>query len=505
VNLGNGMSLDMVLIPAGKFMMGSTPTEVGRNSDETQHEVTITKPFYIGKYEVTNELWRNITGMNPPGPIRPNRVPTTDISWKASQEFIEELNKKTSGGYRLPTEAEWEYACRAGTTTAFSFGSTFDKNLSNGDTNIPRQVGSYKSNAFGLYDMHGNVWEWCNDLYGPYSIGAVEDPAGALNGTNRVLRGSSCQHDKNLLRSASRNNLFFEATPEMLYYTGFRLVRTVDAKAVIAPTVPSPNLTVIPTTGNLLVSPFTEAKAKEVQKEVAKSFQKEVEEKVNLGNGVSLDMVLIPAGKFMMGSRMQELERQQNENQHLVTITKPFFLSKFEVSQDQWQIVMGNNPSFLKNPKHPCSNVSWEDCQEFIKKLNASTKGGYRLPTEAEWEFACKSGTNTDYYFGENLIMSDANYLATTVGTLKPLGSYKPNAFGLYDMHGNVAEFCNDWLADYSNQPVIDPQGPSSGLNRVIRGGSFNYPMYNVRSSRRYSVLPTFKNYDIGFRLAKAI
>lgn len=166
---------------------------------------------------------------------------------------------------------------------------------------------------------------------------------------------------------------------------------------------------------------------------------------------------------------------------------------------------MGNNPSLIKNPKYPCSNESWVDVQDFIKRLNDKTNSNFRLPTKAEWEFACKSGTDTSYYFGETLNTSDANYLATAVGNLKPVGSYKPNAFGIYDMHGNVAEFCNDWLAQYSVQPVIDPQGPSAGLNRVIRGGSFNYPMYNVRSSRRYPVLPDYKNYDIGFRLAKTI
>ena len=225
--LGKGIKLEMVLIPAGKFMMGSPLIEVGRNKDETQHEVTITKPFYMGKYEVTNELWRSVTRMNPPGPIRQNRGPVTDVSWKECQEFIKKLNEKTAGGYRLPTEAEWEYACRAGTTTAFSFGSSINKTLSNCDTTGDKQVGSYKPNAFGLYDMHGNVWEWCNDVYGPYSIGAVEDPVGALNGTNRVLRGSSCMSVNQFLRSAARVAHPETAPPAVLYYKGFRLAKAI--------------------------------------------------------------------------------------------------------------------------------------------------------------------------------------------------------------------------------------------------------------------------------------
>ena len=227
IDLGKGVSLDMVLIPAGKFLMGSPLTEVGRNKDETQHKVTITKPFYMGKYEVTNELWRSVTSMNPPGPIRQNRGPVTDVSWKECKEFIKKLNEKTSGGFRLPTEAEWEYACRAGTTTAFSFGSSINKTLSNCDTTGDKPVGSYNPNAFGLYDMHGNVWEWCNDVYGPYSIGAVENPVGALNGTNRVLRGSSCMSVNQFLRSAARVAHPETAPPAVLFYKGFRLARTI--------------------------------------------------------------------------------------------------------------------------------------------------------------------------------------------------------------------------------------------------------------------------------------
>ena len=505
VNLGNGVSLDMVLIPAGKFMMGSPTTEVGRKNDETQHEVTITKPFYMGKYEVTNELWRSVTRMNPPGPIRQNRGPVTDVSWKECQEFIKKLNEITAGGYRLPTEAEWEYSCRAGTTTAFSFGSAIDKTLSNCDTTGDKQVGSYKPNAFGLYDMHGNVWEWCNDVYGPYSIGAVEDPVGALNGINRVLRGSSCMILNQFLRSAARAEHPEMAPPAILYYKGFRLARTVNAKTVIEPTVPGANLTVMPTAGNRLVSPFTEAKAKEVQKEVAKSFQKEVEEKVNLGNGVSLDMVLIPAGKFMMGSPASEPDRQPIETQHEVTITKPFYLGKHEVMQEQWERVMGNNPSSFKGPKLPVTNVSWEDCQEFIKKLNASTKGGYRLPTEAEWEYACRAGTNTAYSFGDSLTKNDANYGGPKEGNIKAAGSYNTNAFGLYDMHGNVWEWCEDWKADYPMRTVTDPKGPTKGTFRVLRSGTFGSDASSARSSKRGDNLPSLQYFTVGFRLAKAI
>ena len=149
-------------------------------------------------------------------------------------------------------------------------------------------------------------------------------------------------------------------------------------KAAVVPAVlKSDPAAVMPATGNLLVAPFSEAKAKEVQKSVAKSLQKEVEEKADLGNGVSLNMVLIPGGKFKMGSPASENGRDNNETQHEVSLTKPFYMGKYEVTQEQWEGVMGENRSQVKGAKLPVTDVSWEDCQEFIKKLNAKTNGGY--------------------------------------------------------------------------------------------------------------------------------
>jgi formylglycine-generating enzyme required for sulfatase activity len=150
-------------------------------------------------------------------------------------------------------------------------------------------------------------------------------------------------------------------------------------------------------------------------------------------------------------------------------------MGKYEVTQEQWEAVMGDNPSSskTKGAKLPVTDVSWNDCQDFIKKLNASTKGGYRLPTEAEWEYTCRAGTSTAYSYGDNLSMSDAN---THGASIKAVGSYKPNAFGLYDMHGNVWEWCEDWYGAYSagavTDPRTDPRGLAPAKRRVLRGGS---------------------------------
>ena len=482
---------EMVLIPAGRFMMGD-------RGDKLQ--VTLTKPFYMAKYEVTRKQWNAVMGGNPRWTKGIIMLPVTDVSWEDCQDFIKKLNAKTSGGFRLPTEAEWEYACRAGTTTEYSYGNNLTKSDANIDGDSIKEVGSYKPNAFGLYDMHGNVWEWCEDWYGALQDGELTDPKGPKTGTHRVFRGGSF-YDKDWGAISSDRNGFIPSIPN--HYSGFRLARIADLKA-------EATISVVPTpkpaeensaTGNLLVSPFNEAKAKEVQKAVAKSLGKEFEEKEDLGQGIKLDLVLIPAGKFIMGSPANEKGRSTNEKQHEVTITKPYFMGKYEVTQDQWEAVMGDNPSKIKGKKLPVTNASWNDCQEFIRKLNAKAKGGYRLPTESEWEYSCRAGTNTVYSYGDSLTKSDANISGDST---KIVGSYKPNAFGLYDMHGNVWEWCENWYGSLQDGEVTDPKGPATGDARVLRGGSFLSVGSDARSSLRYYNSPSGGGVTFyGFRLAR--
>ena len=225
IELGKGVKLEMVLIPAGKFMMGSPASEKGRLIDETQHEVTLTKPFYMGKYEVTQEQWEAVMGKNPSSRDKGAKLPVEKVSWNDCQEFIKKLNAKTNGGYRLPSEAEWEYACRAGTKTAYSFGEDITKSDADvGSSTKAKAVGSYRPNAFGIYDMHGNVWEWCNDRYGSLQEGEVTDPMGPGTGEYRVLRGGSFHIlNASFARSSYRRHL----TPTFpLNFHGFRLART---------------------------------------------------------------------------------------------------------------------------------------------------------------------------------------------------------------------------------------------------------------------------------------
>ena len=243
-----------------------------------------------------------------------------------------------------------------------------------------------------------------------------------------------------------------------------------------------------------LQAPFSAEAAKNAQKELAKSLSKPMEAKIDLGKGLKLEMVLIPAGKFMMGDPGKD---------HEVTLTNPFYMGKYEVTQEQWQVVMGNNPSITKGTRLPVTNVSWNDCQDFIKRLNAKTNGGYRLPTEAEWEYACRAGTTTVYSCGDSLTKSDANY--GPGGKSVAVGSYKPNAFGLFDMHGNVWEWCEDWLGGYPEEAVTDPMGAVMGNFRVLRGGSFYAVALKVRSADRNAIygLPVFRDLYLGLRLAR--
>ena len=227
-------------------------------------------------------------------------------------------------------------------------------------------------------------------------------------------------------------------------------------------------------------------------------------ETVDLGNGINLEMALIPAGKFMMGSLEIEKKRQEDELQHEVTITKPFFMGKHEITQEQWQAVMRNNPSEIKGTKLPVTNVSWVDCQEFIKKLNDKTNSGYCLPTEAEWEYACRAETTTAYFFGNEITPKDSNFGDSNLGKAVNVGSKKANAYGLHDMHGNIWEWCEDWYGSYVEGKVTDPKGLEFGNRRSVRGGSFFDPGSDARSSNRYAVSPGSRNGYIGFRLVRA-
>jgi formylglycine-generating enzyme required for sulfatase activity len=229
-----------------------------------------------------------------------------------------------------------------------------------------------------------------------------------------------------------------------------------------------------------------------------------------------MEMVLIKPGSFTMGSSEEEPGRSGSDwPLHEVTITKPFYIGKYEVTQAQWESVMGNNPSsFRGRPDNPVEKVRWRTCQKFIKKLNSLGQGTFRLPTEAEWEYACRAGTMTRFSFGDSLENAD-QYMwwegNNDPNGTKEVGLKLPNPWGLYDMHGNVQEWCEDrWHLPYERGPQINPQGPSSGSsffflwkNRVFRGGSFVSRAQDCRSSSRSREQSIDFHYSLGFRLVR--
>jgi formylglycine-generating enzyme required for sulfatase activity len=229
---------------------------------------------------------------------------------------------------------------------------------------------------------------------------------------------------------------------------------------------------------------------------------------LGLGGGVTMKLVLIPAGKFMMGSPDSEQGRSKNEGpQHEVAISKPFYVCVTEVTQAQYEAVMGTNPSHFKGATNPVEKVSWDDATEFCKKLSEKTRQAVRLPTEAEWEYACRAGSQTLFSFGDvdSALGDFAWYWGNSGSQSHPVGQKRPNAWGLYDMHGNVWEWCADWFGDYPKGAVTDPQGPASGAVLVLRGGSWLNDPWRCRSGCRDWFTPVSFSDDFGFRVVVSV
>jgi len=262
--------------------------------------------------------------------------------------------------------------------------------------------------------------------------------------------------------------------------------------------------------------PFDAKEAKRRQQETASTLGVPVARTVDLGGGVKLRLVLVPAGDFMMGSPPGEEKRLGAEGpQHRVRITKPFYIGKHEVTQAQWERITGENPSYFKGAKNPVENVAWDDCQAFLEKLNAhiNAEGAVGLPTEAEWEYACRAGTATPFHTGETISTDEANYdgnytyAGGRTGIYRqkavPVGHFRPNAFGLCDMHGNVWEWCADRYDEdyYGRSPKEDAQGADSGNYRVLRGGAWRYFPRFCRSAYRFRNAPGYRDRTLGVRV----
>ena len=632
-------------IANGSFMMGSPAGELGRRENEVLHRVTISRPFYMGAFEVTQKQYELVMGENPShykGDARPVESLSYDMI-RGSQEgarwpsgnsvdsacFLGKIRERTGLTFDLPTEAQWEYACRAGTTTALNIGknlvsSSHDPTMdeigryyynegSSGSFSTPdgkggysighTTVGSYCPNAWGLYDMHGNVIEWCLDWYAPdFDSSMVESPVGPENGDTRVWRGGYWRDWALYCRSSCRASArpsFDGANPSQGGYTGFRLCcpagQATDQVAVsfdsnggegsmLSVSVGNGGSMVVPecvfykrgyvfagwatsSSGSVVYEagatiPSVTSALVLFAKWAAPSKTYLV---VDLSGGTSAEtfplselddvpsggwtdeykttkLVLrrIANGSFTMGGRKTDHPSAQDYSLHSVTISKPFYMGVFEFTQKQYELVMGSNPSSNTGDARPVVYVSYktlrgskaggmlptaDTVEGFMGVIRYRTGLDFDLPTEAQWEYACRAGTTTALNSGKNLNSQYQDSAMDEVGRYgynsrdglfqggkadgkggyqdyTKVGSYAPNAWGLYDMHGNVAEWCLDFFASQlGTSPVTDPEGAESGVERVLRGGSWNLTASSCCSASRDAEYPTESDTTKGFRI----
>ena len=476
----------MVMVEGGTFIMGAT-TEQGSDAelDEKPNHQVILSDYMIGKTEVTQEQWEAVMGSNPSS-CKGTNLPVEQVSWNDCQEFIKKLNSLTGLNFRLPTEAEWEYAARGGAKSlGYKYSGSNDIDsvawYDNNSSEI-QAVATKQANELGLYDMSGNVWEWCSDWFGGYSSSPQTNPNGPSSGVNRVTRGGSWDYNVVLCRVSFRN---YSRPNYSFYNLGMRLSMSFDESQDPSRVNPSVNVD-MPCHGS------------------------EIDVKQNAVLQQLIDgMVKVEGGAFTMGATFEQGRDAlvQEKPTHIVTLSD-YMIGKTEVTQEQWEAVMGSNPSYFKGSNLPVESVSWNDCQEFIKKLKSLTGLNFRLPTEAEWEYAARGGAKSRgyKYSGSNDINAVAWYANTTndSGTM-PVATKQANELGLYDMSGNVREWCSDWFGDYTSLHQTNPKGPSSGSNCVSRGGSWDYNAGYCRVSNRGNRHPSNRDDSFGLRLVLSI
>ena len=481
----NGVSFTMVEVKGGTFTMGATREQVSdANEDEKpSHQVTLS-PYYIGQTEVTQALWQAVMGSNPSYFTRENgyktdlQRPVENVSWDDCQAFINRLNSLTGQNFKLPTEAQWEFAARGGNKSrGYKYsGSNEFYDVTNHLVSETVKVGTMRANELGLYDMSGNVWEWCQDWYGDYYYSdSHTDPIGPDTGTRRVYRGGGCCMFLYSPEKTCRVSYRTGGGPGFRDYAlGLRLALNTREAIDTRPSRP--------VIGN-------------------KTF--------TIGD-VSFTMVAVQGGVFTMGATSeQEFSALSNEKpKHQVTLSD-YYIGKTEVTQELWLAVMGTNPSrFTGFLTRPVENVSWNDCQTFIRKLNSLTGQCFRLPTEAQWEFAARGGNKrrSCMFSGSPMLSDVAWYADNSYNETHDVGTKRANELDIYDMSGNVEEWCFDIYGHYSSVSQTDPHGSQKddSQERVIRGGSYSdsEERGQCRVSYRTKASPALRSCDIGFRLA---
>jgi len=547
----NGVSFKMVPVEGGTFMMGACDEDTDvLDSERPAHKVSLSN-FQIGETEVSQALWQAVMGSNPSNfSGNPNR-PVERVSWYNCQVFIAKLNQLTGMNFRLPTEAEWEFAACGGTKSkGYKYAGSnvindvawYKVNASDmGSTSLdygPHSVGTKQANELGIYDMSGNVWEWCQDWYGDYSGESQINPIGPVSGTYRVARGGGWFNEAWECRVSRRTSsvpnhmeiadgLRLALDPDNS--SKFRLSNTVvtvlvgESKTVeilngngiytiacgtdyTSSTISGNSLTVTGTNEGTTTIYVTDTSTGATTVLTVIVEKPEIQDETFTVKGVTFKMIAVEGGSFMMGATSEQgSDAFDNERPvHEVTLSS-YSIGETEVTQALWLEVMGSNPShFTGNLKRPVEKISWNDCQVFIAKLNELTGRNFRLPTEAEWEFAARGGNCSQgfKYSGSNNFDDVAWYNGNSSLSTHQVATKFPNELGLYDMSGNVCEWCQDLFGSYGSDAETNPVGPVSGTSRVLRGGCWDFYTKYCRVSWRYSENQYPSNYHYGLRLA---
>ena len=436
-----GQTFRLARMEAGTFAMGET-LDQGRYRTPSIHQVLL-DGYAIGTTEVSQALWKAVMGSNPSPKDNP-AAPVTSVTFNDVQKFLKKLSKATGVPFRLPTEAEWEYAARQ------------------------------------REDMVGNAWEWCSDRWID-DLGSMltVNPAGTTEGDARALRGGSAleKNNKPITRKA------MAATS-----------RAGDLGLRLAVSTGEPYPTDI---YDVLVS----------NKVPRESFEgTDFKNETFTVGGVKFDMIAVEGGTFTMGAVATGGQALRDDELPLHDVTLDSFkIGKLEVTQALWEAVMGSVPYGNQGPDYPVGNVSWYDVQAFIRKLNALTGRQFRLPTEAEWEYAARGGKKSHGYpfAGSAYPQGVAQYGYDDMRT-RPVARYSPNELGLYDMSGNAWEWCQDRPGPYGSPAQTNPTGPDEtalGDVRVMRGGSVATAADKCRVSNRNEFHASNFRSTIGFRL----
>ena len=515
----------MVWLPGGKFIMGDDDSPY--DDEKPAHEVTVDS-FSIGQYPVTFNQYdkfceatdRQLADDSSWGR---GKLPVTKVSWQDARAYCEWLSEQTGERYRLLTEAEWEYACRAGSSTKYYYGDEIQQlgqyawYAENSDNKM-HPIGEKAPNGWHLYDMHGNVLEWVQDRFsaGYYRNSPSENPSGPESGSYRVIRGGSWRDDTDGCRSACRE---FVASDSRGFDVGFRLAR--DGAWRSNPITLAP-----PQAAPISARDNTEF-ADESKFEPYQGFVDTL--KVD---APAPEMVYLPGGTFQMGDH-QDIGAADERPVHEVTlegfaiglysVTVAEYMHFVEDTQshypewleegNEYHIETGsdnyyrNRGSGLDNRNYPIVGISWKNAIAYCQWLSEQTAEHYELPTEAQWEYACRAGSNTTYCFGNTKQQLDdyAWYSENADGVLHPVGEKQANAWGLYDMHGNVYEWIKNWYGDYSDESQENTSGAESGPYHVIRGGGWGSNASRCRSASRRHGGPYARDHAVGFRLARKV